>query len=265
MKTRALIFFFLLTAAVSSAQGVAGIWKGTLTQAPGGCFPQYHIEVQLTALKNNQLSGVCYHYSDINNYVKKSFEGTYHPATKSLSIKEKGILTFHIPQECQPCIRNFALIHVKDVRSEYLSGEWNGTVLNTTTACAPGRITLTRALESAFDHVQEIKVDTGKIRLDFYDNGEIDGDTISVLLNNQMLVSSQRLALKPITVEVAVDLQHPEQEITMVGENLGAIPPNTALLLITSGRKHYRLYLKSTQQKNAQVRFVYQKPDAPVP
>jgi hypothetical protein len=106
-------------------------------------------------------------------------------------------------------------------------------------------------------------VDTGTIRLDFYDNGEIDGDTVSVLLNNEVLVSRQRLALQPVTVEVGVDLQHPQQEITMVGENLGSIPPNTALLIITSGKKRYRLYLRSTAQKNAQVRFVYEKPDVP--
>jgi len=265
VKKRALLFFiFVLHVVASMAQGIAGIWRGTLTQAPGGCFPEYHIELQITET-NNVLTGVCYHYSDLNNYVKKSFEGVYTPATKSLSLNEKTILTFHIPAECTPCVRTFSLIHVRDVKTEYLSGEWGGTVLNSNTPCAPGRITLKRAVESDFDHIQEIKVDTGKIKLDFYDNGEIDGDTISVLLNNQVLVSSQRLALKPVTVEINVDLQHPEQEVTMVGENLGTIPPNTALLLITSGKKHYRLYLKSTTQKNAQVRFVYEKPNGPVP
>jgi hypothetical protein len=262
IKRGSLFFFLLFVTTISFAQELSGIWRGTLTQAPGGCFPEYHIELQIS-VKNNVLSGVCYHYSDINNYVKKNFEGLYNPATKSLSLNEKSILTFHIPQECTPCIRTFSLVHVRDVLKEYLSGEWGGIVLNTNTACAPGRITLTRALQSEFDHIQEIKVDTGKIRLDFYDNGEIDGDTISVLLNKQVLVVNQRLALKPVTVEVAVDLQHPEQEITMVGENLGSIPPNTALLIITSGKKHYRLYLKSTAQKNAQVRFIYEKPPIP--
>lgn len=242
------------------AQGIAGIWKGTLTQAPGGCFPEYHIELQIT-VKNNKVSGICYHYSDLNNYVKKNFEGVYNPETRSVSLNEKNILTFHIPQECTPCVRYYSLVHVKDVLKEHLSGEWGGTVLNSNTACSPGRITLTRALESEFDHIQEIKVDTGKIKLDFYDNGEIDGDSISVLLNNAVLVSHQRLALKPVSVEVTVDLEHPEQEITMLGENLGSIPPNTALLIATSGKKRYRLYLKSTEKKNAQVRFVYEKPD----
>ena len=102
-------------------------------------------------------------------------------------------------------------------------------------------------------------VDTGTIQLSFYDNGEIDGDTISVKLNNTVLVSNQRLAAKPIVVEIKVDGDNSEQEITMVAENLGSIPPNTALLIVKAGNKKYQLYLKSTGTKNAQVRFIYRK------
>jgi hypothetical protein len=47
----------------------------------------------------------------------------------------------------------------------------------------------------------------------------------------------------------------------MVGENLGSIPPNTALMIVTAGNKRYQLYLTSDNQKNAMVRFVYEKPD----
>jgi len=46
----------------------------------------------------------------------------------------------------------------------------------------------------------------------------------------------------------------------MVAENLGDIPPNTALLIITAGNKRYSLYLTSTEKKNAQVRFIYESP-----
>lgn len=241
-------------------QELNGIWKGTLTQSPGGCFPIYNVELQIT-VKNNVVSGICYHYSDVTNYVKKNFEGIYNPATKTVSINEKKLLTFHIPQNCTPCIRYYTLAYKNDDHTEYLSGEWAGIVLNSQTACSPGRITLYRVRESEFDHIKEIRVDTGLIRLDFYDNGEIDGDTISVTLNNAQLVSHQRLALKPITVSIKVDLDHTEQEITMVGENLGSIPPNTALLIVTAGNKRYMLYLTSTGRKNAQVRFIYEMSD----
>ena len=241
-------------------QELNGIWKGTLTQQPGGCFPVYNIELQIS-VSNNIVSGVCYHYSDVNNYVKKNFDGIYNPATKSISINERNLLTFHIPKECTPCIRYYTLAHQKDGKKEYLAGEWGGTVFNSNTPCSPGRIVLSRVMESEFDHIQEIHVDTGTLKLDFYDNGEIDGDTISVMHNNNVVVSHQRLALKPITVEIIVDLDHREQEITMIGENLGSIPPNTALLIVTAGRKRYKLFLSSNGKKNAQVRFVYEKPE----
>ena len=45
----------------------------------------------------------------------------------------------------------------------------------------------------------------------------------------------------------------------MVAENLGSIVPNTALLIITAGKKKYQLFLSSTEQKSAKVRFVYDK------
>jgi hypothetical protein len=46
----------------------------------------------------------------------------------------------------------------------------------------------------------------------------------------------------------------------MVGENLGTIPPNTALMMVTAGEKRYQLFLTSDEKKNALVRFIYKKP-----
>jgi len=45
----------------------------------------------------------------------------------------------------------------------------------------------------------------------------------------------------------------------MKAENLGSIPPNTALLIITAGKKRYRLFLSSTKTNTAVIRFVYNK------
>lgn len=103
--------------------------------------------------------------------------------------------------------------------------------------------------ESDFSHIKEVYVDKGKLRLDFYDNDIIDGDSISVTVNNNVVVSHQLLSVKPLTVYAKVDLEHPEQEITMIAENMGSIPPNTALLIVTAGKNRYKLYLESTDKK----------------
>jgi len=219
----------------------------------------YNVELQVK-INNNQVAGFCYHYSDIMNYVKKDYDGIYNAVNKTINIQEKRVMTFHIPQDCTPCIRYFSLSYSKIGKEETLSGEWGGTVMNGTAACTPGKIVLHRVVESAFDHIQEIHVDTGVLRLDFYDNAQIDGDSISVTVNDKTVVSNQLLGLKPVSIEVKVDPEHPEQEVTMIGENLGTIPPNTALLIVTARNKRYQLFLTSTGKKNAQVRFIYQKP-----
>ena len=108
--------------------------------------------------------------------------------------------------------------------------------------------------------VREIYVDTGTVKLDFYDNGQVDGDTISVYVNNESVLSQKMLGVKPLSISVKIDLIKPEQEVIMVGENLGTIPPNTALMIITANDKRYQLYLTSDDKKNALVRFIYQKP-----
>ena len=108
--------------------------------------------------------------------------------------------------------------------------------------------------------VKEILVDTGSITLDFYDNGQIDNDTISVYANGIGVVNNKRLSTKPVSMTIRIDLKKPEQEVIMVGENLGDIPPNTALMIVNAGDKRYQLYLTSDEKKNAMVRFKYQPP-----
>lgn len=249
--------FFLLPVCMIGAQDLNGTWRGKLTQGPGGCFPVYFIEMQIKA-EGSKITGSSYHFSDVNNFVKENFEGVYTVNEKSLSIVESGVITFHVPPDCVPCIKRYSLAYYNAKDSQSLKGDWGGRMMNSQLSCPPGKITLTREAASIFN---EIKVDTGNIRLDFYDNAQIDGDTISVSVDNQMYVSHQRLTAKPVTVYIRIDLKKTEHEVVMIAENEGEIPPNTALLIITAGEKRYRLFLSSdADQKKVLVRFIYEKP-----
>jgi hypothetical protein len=146
--------------------------------------------------------------------------------------------------------------------TEILRGLWNGNVQNMPTPCGNGdSIVLTRIKESAFKEIPEIKVDTGRIRLDFYDNAIVDGDSITVLVDNQVVFSHQRLTANPLTTYVQIDLNTTFHEVEMVAENLGSIPPNTAILIINAGKARHQLVLNSTETKSAKVRFVYDPKD----
>lgn len=252
------LFLCLLTCTITClSQDLNGVWKGVLTQQAGGCFPEYYIELQVN-MEGNTVQGASYHYSDISNYVKKKYTGSYNPSQKKLSLSEGPVQTFKIPADCVPCIKNYELWYSRNGDKETLRGEWSGKVMNTTMECQPGELVLTRVKESAFREIPEVEVDTGDIQLDFYDNGEIDDDTISVFVNKKLILSKERLGVKPSTTHIKIDLENRFQEIEMVAENLGRIPPNTALLIVTAGTKRYRLYLTSTEQKSAMVRFIYE-------
>jgi len=278
MIQKLILPFFVLMTLLSSAQDINGIWKGKLVMAPGACFPVYNIELQIQ-VAGTRITGTAYHFSDSLNYVRENFEGYFNPDSNIISIQENGIITFRIKEDCVPCVKKYALSYHKGggnvVTEEQLRGTWSGKAADGKTVCDPGTIVLTRFDKSSFkpepvlpatltkrkaELVKEIKVDTGTIRLDFYDNGQIDGDTISVYVNNVPVVSSRMLTTKPVSITVKMDLKRTTQEVIMVGENLGSIPPNTALMIVYAGDKRYQLYLTSDEQKNAMVRFIYEDP-----
>jgi hypothetical protein len=247
--------FFLFFASGLKAQNLNGFWKGNLTMG-GGCFAVNNMEFQLH-VSGDSVYGDSYQYDNINYYVKKKFTGTWDQKTKKLVLHETFVSTFHIPQTCTICIKNFYLDFSKKDKVEVLSGSWDGKIIGTNLDCSTGPIILSRIKESAFKEVPEVLVDTGTLRLDFYDNAQVDGDSITVLVNKQVVITHQRLTTKPITVYLTIDLAHKLQEIEMVAENLGSIPPNTAMLIVTAGSKKYQLFLSSTETRSAMVRFVY--------
>ena len=46
--------------------------------------------------------------------------------------------------------------------------------------------------------IQEIEVDSDSLKVDFYDNGEMDGDSISVFFNQQLMAFSQKLSTRSL-------------------------------------------------------------------
>lgn len=106
---------------------------------------------------------------------------------------------------------------------------------------------------------QTVNVSSEEIIVRLYDNGEIDGDTISVYMDNKLVLSSKRLTAAPLSLTLKMDEENSEHVLVMVAENMGRIPPNTSLMIVQDGDKRYEVRITSTEQKNAMVRFRYLK------
>jgi len=106
----------------------------------------------------------------------------------------------------------------------------------------------------------DIPVTGDSIELRFYDNAEIDGDSISLFLNNKLIFQHIRLTGAAYTIKLPVGELNETNELVMVAENLGSIPPNTSYMLAIVDNKRYEAMLKSTEESSAVIRLTKRSP-----
>ncbi|MDO6434693.1 hypothetical protein Q4E93_29045 [Flavitalea sp. BT771] len=104
-----------------------------------------------------------------------------------------------------------------------------------------------------------LEVESDSVRLSFYDNGDIDGDSISVFVNNQVILTHQELASRALTMYLHLDSTLDVNEVSMFAENLGKYPPNTALMVVTDGKNRYEVFMSSSLTENATIRIKRKK------
>ena len=105
--------------------------------------------------------------------------------------------------------------------------------------------------------IKTIEIENEKFKVDLYDNGEIDGDSISLFFNGKLLLAHRRLSDKALSLELSVDESKDMNELIMYAENLGSIPPNTALMVVTDGDNRYEVRIASDLQKSGSIRFIH--------
>ena len=104
--------------------------------------------------------------------------------------------------------------------------------------------------------LKTIEVENHTIKVDLYDNGDIDGDSVSLFYNGKLLLSNKRLTEKAISFNLNLENNESNNELIMYAENLGTIPPNTALMVITDGHHRYEVRITSDLEKSGVIRFM---------
>ena len=83
----------------------------------------------------------------------------------------------------------------------------------------------------------------------------MDGDSISVFINGKLHAAHIRLTAKAFTMTVHFEKGMDEIEVAMFAENLGTLPPNTALMVINDAEQRHEIYLSSSLTQNSAVRL----------
>jgi len=99
-----------------------------------------------------------------------------------------------------------------------------------------------------------IPVKSSKIKIDLYDDGDIDNDIVSVYFNKDLVVDKKSLTASAHSITLNLE-PGKANELVLFAENLGNIPPNTALMIITDGTSRHEVRLSADLKNNAAVRF----------
>ncbi len=104
----------------------------------------------------------------------------------------------------------------------------------------------------------EVYSTSDSVRIDLYDNGVFDYDTVSVIFDKHIAVYKELLQVdKPISFYVKLNGEQSKNEMIFFAENLGLTPPNSALMVITdSENKRTEVSVSSDLNHNVVIYFI---------
>ena len=101
---------------------------------------------------------------------------------------------------------------------------------------------------------RELPFTGNNVKLTVWDNGQVDGDRISILLNRHYLLQNYTLDSVAKVIETILPPNNTADTITIVALNEGSLPPNTGTIRIESKTEQYPI---EVQAKLNEVRTIY--------
>ena len=279
-----LFAIFVSTLSISNAQVINGTWKGNYARTILAMNPRVLI-IELSLYNDTMITGASHLYYGGGRYEHHKIRGKFNPGDSTAKFYESLV-------ETNLGIGVFEVFY--DVKLIYagnnwrLAGRWKGT--NSIFGFMPfNKVSLEKPKDSLVKKdtlpdpvvsspvnptdnpkdsiklnrqtdIQKIievsNAEKDSIQVTVYDNGEIDHDTISVYLDDQPVLLHRLITDKPLSFYLSLEKDRQFQKIKMIAENLGTVPPNTALMIITTKHKRYEVRLSSDLDKNAVVEFV---------
>lgn len=107
--------------------------------------------------------------------------------------------------------------------------------------------------------VERIYTNADSIQLFLYDNGMVDDDTVTIFLDDVIILDHYRITDKAKELTIPVDKKGKEHILALFANNLGKVPPNTAYLLVVAGKRRYELRASYDLKNNAGIIIQYKE------
>ena len=245
----------------------------------------YKYFLRFTIDKENQLHG--YSLSDPGgpSETKTKISGSFDSVKKTISFQENIVLRSKVDLKSNDlCFVRATLLLNKNKLVETLAGNFSGFKIDKVTECADGKINLintdrAKVILNTWDEQNKFNDNTKKIALEnsgklltlsnekgkllyitgntvkliVWDNGQVDGDKISITLNginildNYILTAEAKMIELPLSGNVIDTLK-------IIALNVGTIAPNTAAIKIETPAEKYPILTKAVLNE---VRTIY--------
>lgn len=277
IKCMSFCFILLCFSGNISAQvNFKGLWNGYITADNLQDRAGYIISIE--EQKDGIISGKALLYKPnlfAEAYGLQQFFGTIDK--DQITITDVVILDERIPASMFfLCFKSSRLSYSGSQQTEALRGSWSSRA----ETCVPGEIFLTRYRESSAgarkvpDYVLAalkrdgekpmfkdtelsspvvLNVSNNNLELQLRDYLKTDNDTVSIYLNRKLILNRLNISKKPFKFNIRLNRNLASNELILYANNLGAIPPNTSLLIVSDGEKRHRILIESTLQKSVAI------------
>ena len=104
------------------------------------------------------------------------------------------------------------------------------------------------------EKIRDIAFTSDSLQLSIYDNGTIDGDVVSLVLDGRIIANNVSLTGQAFRITVPTAMKAGDSlQLVMFAENLGSIPPNTGLLIINDGNTRHEILFESDLQRSSVI------------
>ena len=245
----------------------------------------YKYFLRFTIDKENQLHG--YSLSDPGgpSETKTKISGSFDSVKKTISFQENIVLRSKVDLKSNDlCFVRATLVLNKNKLVETLAGNFSGFKIDKVTECANGKINLintdrAKVILNTWDEQNKFNDNTKKIALEnsgklltlsnekgkslyitgntvkliIWDNGQVDGDKISITLNGINILNDYTLTAEAKVMEVPLS-GNAIDTLKIIALNVGTIAPNTAAIKIETLVEQYPILTKAVLNE---VRTIY--------
>jgi len=265
------ITVFFSSAIFSRAQDISGVWIGNYKGSAFAANPD-KLVIEIIVYNDSLITGLSHLYYKHNEYEHYKIYGVIQK-DGTIYFSEDSTISVKLGPMDENCMGNYTMKLIETDTSFLLNGRWrdNSTALF---HCASSDLWLEKIKDNFKDKIIPPKIDNKlertsdiqslveitsdekeSITLELYDNGIVDHDSVSLYLDDSIVLFKQLVTAKPIVLNISPGKKTSLNKLKLVAESLGSIPPCTVFMIIKTKKKRYEVNLSSSFTSNAVVEF----------